>query len=46
MRSGYAGLVVDVDAVKALTEEIKNLPLELPDDTTGEPQDTTADKTP
>ena len=44
MRSGYAGLVVDVDAVKALTEEIKNLPLELPDDTTGEPQDTTADK--
>ena len=46
MRSGYAGLVVDVDAVKALTEEIKTLPLELPDDTTGEPQDTTADKTP
>lgn len=44
MRSGYAGLVVDVDAVKALTEEVKNLPLELPDDTTGEPQDTTADK--
>lgn len=41
MRSGYAGLVVDVDAVKALTEEVKNLPPELPDDTTDEPQDTT-----
>lgn len=46
MRSGYAGLVVDVDAVKALTEEVKNLPLELPDDYEDEEQDDTQDETP
>lgn len=47
MRSGYADLVVDVDAVKALTEEVKNLPLELPDDYQDEDQDdTTQDDTP
>lgn len=34
MRSGYAGLVVDVDAVKALTEEVKNLPPDSSDATT------------
>lgn len=34
MRSGYAGLVVDVDAVKALSEGVQNLPPELSDDTT------------
>ncbi len=43
MRSGYAGLVVDVDAVKALSEEVQNLPPELPDDTT---QDEEQDDTP
>lgn len=40
MRSGYAGLVVDVDAVKALTEEVENLPPDFSDD------DTTQDDTP
>lgn len=39
MRSGYAGLVVDVDAVKALSEEIQNLPPELSDDSQDETQD-------
>lgn len=39
MRSGYAGLIVDVDAVKALSEEIQNLPPELPDDSQDEDQD-------
>ena len=34
MRSGYAGLVVDVDAVKALSEEIQNLLPNFSDDTT------------
>lgn len=43
MRNGYAGLVVDVDAVKALTEEIENLPLEFFDDYQ---DDTTQDETP
>lgn len=44
MRSGYAGLIVDVDAVKALSEEVQNLPRELPGETTDEPQDDTVDK--
>lgn len=39
MRSGYAGLIVDVDAVKALSEEIENLPPELSDDSQDETQD-------
>ena len=46
MRSGYAGLVVDVDAVKALTEEVKNLPPELPDDNADEEQDDTTSEKP
>lgn len=41
VRDGMALLIVDIDELKALTEEIENLPPDFSDDTT---QDTTADK--
>lgn len=39
VRDGMALLIVDIDELKALTEEIENLPPELSDDTTDETQD-------
>ena len=39
VRDGMALLIVDIDELKALTEEIENLPPELSDDSQDETQD-------